>query len=563
MKTLAYYLLGIFSLCILNACDNEENPTPEPPPSKGEEAVQEIVEVLKESKPEVSQFVEILEKVNVADLTQDELTVFAVKNKNTASRAAVLDTASIKNHIVKGRYAKEDLTDGSTLTSISNETLYVTRTENDVQINGVKIEGNAIPAGNSYVYVVPEVIPVIETPATYKHQTTIIVNLIDKGYKPLENVTIAAKNGNTGAEIGTYTTDATGTAIISHNCDTLTYTLHKEGHSNLADGYLLAGMTEDGNLSYVDLNGDGEINEVDKVSGEPYIYYLNYKGRPESSLTETCYMIAVSEAEIILTEWNDVLQDYNAELLKMEMQLITGSGASPYESDESMKALANIYYTSAFNTLETGEKVLNGLADNSTAKQTIQLGVYRIKVDLYAYFGTMFKSGSNFISADESKDQLISNLKQYKETCPNELKNETSFLLAKVHMLAGEYIDAYDNIRSVIPNGYADIESKLILAISAKDSNHQESIEALNFVRESFEWLEPIQSLDGNELIETCHTGLNGSGNLYPYYRVLNEAINYSQVLTGFTMPKHHLLPIPQSVINESNEVIKQNNGYN
>lgn len=563
MKTLAYYLLGIFSLCILNACDNEENPTPEPPPSKGEEAVQEIVEVLKESKPEVSQFVEILEKVNVADLTQDELTVFAVKNTSTASRAAVLDTASIKNHIVKGRYAKEDLTDGSTLTSISNETLYVTRTENDVQINGVKIEGNAIPAGNSYVYVVPEVIPMIEAPATYKHQTTIKVNLIDKGYKPLENVTIAAKNGNTGAEIGTYTTDATGTAIISHNCDTLTYTLHKEGHSNLADGYLLAGMTEDGNLSYVDLNGDGEINEVDKVSGEPYIYYLNYKGRPESSLTETCYMIAVSEAEIILTEWNDVLQDYNAELLKMEMQLITGSGASPYESDESMKALANIYYTSAFNTLETGEKVLNGLADNSTAKQTIQLGVYRIKVDLYAYFGTMFKSGSNFISADESKDQLISNLKQYKETCPNELKNETSFLLAKVHMLAGEYIDAYDNIRSVIPNGYADIESKLILAISAKDSNPQESIEALNFVRESFEWLEPIQSLDGNELIETCHTGLNGSGNLYPYYRVLNEAINYSQVLTGFTMPKHHLLPIPQSVINESNEVIKQNNDYN
>lgn len=563
MKTLAYYLLGIFSLCLLNACSDEDNPTPEPPPSKGQEEVQKIVEVLKESNPEVSQFVEILEKVNVADLTQDELTVFAVKNISTASRAAVLDTASIKNHIVKGSYTKDDLKDGTKLTSISNETLYVTRTEDDVQINGVKIEGNAIKAGNSYVYVVPEVIPMIEAPVTYKHQTTIKVNLIDKGYKPLENVIIAAKNGNTGAEIGTYTTDATGTAVISHNCDTLTYTLHKEGHSNLADGYLLAGMTEDGNLSYVDLNGDGEINEVDKVSGEPYIYYLNYKGRPESSLTETCYMIAVSEAEIILTEWNDVLQDYNAELLKMEMQLITGYGGSPYESDESMKALASIYYTSAFNTLETGEKLLNGLADNSTAKQTIQLGVYRIKVDLYAYFGTMFKSGSNFISADESKDQLISNLKQYRETCPNELKNETSFLLAKVHMLAGEYIDAYDNIRSVIPNGYADIESKLILAISAKDSNLQESIEALNFVRESFEWLEPIQSLDGNELIETCHTGLNGSGNLYPYYRVLNEAINYIQVLTGFTMTKHHLLPIPQSVINESNEVIKQNNGYN
>ena len=562
MKTLAYYLLGIFSLCLLNACSDEDNPTPEPPPSKGQEEVQKIVEVL-ESQTEISQFVDMLKQVDVADLNENQLTVFAVKNPNTASRTAQLDSASIKNHIVKGRYAKEDLTDGSTLTSISNETLYVTRTENDVQINGVKIEGNAIPAGNSYVYVVPEVIPMIEAPVTYKHQTTIKVNLIDKEYKPLENVTIAAKNGNTGAEIGTYTTDATGTAVISHNCDTLTYTLHKEGHSNLADGYLLAGMTENGNLSYVDLNGDGEINEVDKVSGEPYIYYLNYKGRPESNLTETCYMIAVNETETALTEWNNALQDYNNELLNIEMQLITGYGGSPYESDESMKALANIYYTSAFNTLETGEKLLNGLADNSTAKQTIQLGVYRIKVDLYAYFGTMFKSGSNFISADESKDQLISNLKQYRETCPNELKNETSFLLAKVHMLAGEYIDAYENIRSAIQNGYADIESKLILAISAKDSNPQETIEALNFVRESFEWLEPIQSLDGDELIETCHTGLNGSGNLYPYYRVLNEAINYAQVVASFTMPKHHLLPIPQSVIDESNEVIKQNNGYN
>lgn len=539
MKTLAYYLLGIFSLCLLNACSDEDSPTPEPPPSKGEEEVLKIVEVL-ESQTEISKFVDMLKQVDVADLNENQLTVFAVKNPNSASRTAQLDSASIKNHIVKGSYTKDDLKDGTKLTSISNETLYVTRTEDDVQINGVKIEGNAIKAGNSYVYVVPEVIPMIEAPVTYKHQTTIKVNLIDKEYKPLENVTIAAKNGNTGAEIGTYTTDATGTAVISHNCDTLTYTLHKEGHSNLADGYLLTGMTEDGNLSYVDLNGDGEINEVDKVSGEPYIYYLNYKGRPESSLTETCYMIAVSETETALTEWNNALKDYNNELLNIEMQLITGYGGSPYESDESMKALANIYYTSAFNTLETGEKLLNGLADNSTAKQTIQLGVYRIKVDLYAYFGTMFKSGSNFISADENKDQLISNLKQYKETCPNELKNETSFLLAKVHMLAGEYIDAYENIRSAIQNGYADIESKLILAISAKDSNPQETIEALNFVRESFEWLEPIQSLDGDELIETCHTGLNKSGNLYPYYRVLNEAINYIQVVAGFTMPKHH-----------------------
>ena len=114
---------------------------------------------------------EVLEKVNVADLTQDELTVFAVKNSSSASRATVLDTASIKNHIAKGSYTKDDLKDGTKLTSISNETLYVTRTGNDVLINGVNIIGDAIQAGNSYVYIVPEIIPVGET-TCYHLQTS-------------------------------------------------------------------------------------------------------------------------------------------------------------------------------------------------------------------------------------------------------------------------------------------------------------------------------------------------------------------------------------------------------
>ena len=99
MKTLAYYLLGIFSLCLLNACSDEDNPTPEPPPSKGQEEVQKIVEVL-ESQTEISQFVDMLKQVDVADLNENQLTVFAVKNPNTASRTAQLDSAPIKNHIL-------------------------------------------------------------------------------------------------------------------------------------------------------------------------------------------------------------------------------------------------------------------------------------------------------------------------------------------------------------------------------------------------------------------------------------------------------------------------------
>lgn len=323
MKTLAYYLLGIFSLCLLNACSDEDNPTPEPPPSKGQEEVQKIVEVLKESNPEVSQFVEILEKVNVADLTQDKLTVFAVKNISTASRAAVLDTASIKNHIAKGSYTKDDLKDGTKLTSISNETLYVTRTEDDVQINGVKIEGNAIKAGNSYVYVVPEVIPMIEAPTIPLHETTIITKLPTG--EALAGVNIEAKDGR-GNLLGTFITNENGEAIIQHQSDTLSYVISKENFSNQYDGFLIAGMDKNGNLIYADLNGDGLITVDDKVSSDPYTYFVNYKDLPENNLTKTHYMTEIKEEEINVPEvealWKQSFETFLTQNKNMEFNLL-------------------------------------------------------------------------------------------------------------------------------------------------------------------------------------------------------------------------------------------------
>ncbi len=322
MKTLAYYLLGIFSLCLLNACSDEDNPTPEPPPSKGQEEVQKIVEVL-ESQTEISQFVDMLKQVDVADLNENQLTVFAVKNPNTASRTAQLDSASIKNHIAKGSYTKDDLKDGTKLTSISNETLYVTRTENDVQINGVKIEGNAIPAGNSYVYVVPEVIPTAEVPLVPLHATTIITKLPTG--EALAGVNIEAKDGR-GNLLGTFTTNENGEAIIQHQSDTLSYVISKENFSNLHDGFLIAGMDENGNLIYADLNGDGLISVDDKVSSDPYTYFVNYKDLPENSLTKTHYMTEIKEEEINVPEvealWKQSFETFLIQSKNMEFSLL-------------------------------------------------------------------------------------------------------------------------------------------------------------------------------------------------------------------------------------------------
>lgn len=554
MKTFVFYLFGIFSLCILNACNNEETPNPEPPPSKGQKEVQKIVEVLKESVPQVSQFAEILEKVNVVELTENELTVFAVKNQNTASRAEVLDTASIKNHIVKGRHAKENLTDGSTLTSISNETLYVTRTENEILINGVQIEGEAISAGNSYVYVVPKMIPIIEPPVTYKHQTTIVVKelLVDKDPAPLAGVTVEAKDGSNHS-VGTFTTNSEGTVTISHNCDTLVYRLEKEGYSDLDNGLIYTGIDEDGNYTYKDLNGDGKADTNDKVYSTEWPYQLDYRNNiKEANSTQEHFMVMVNSDEEILKEWTTSLDSYNTKMLEMEMKLITGYGGFNYATDITTEADA--YYQSAAEMLAIAADLAAKSTPNSLTAQTIAADSLRIKVDLYTYFGNIF--------GETSKEQLIMSLEQAANVLDELLKNKVRALEAKVYLLSSDYDNAYTLSNDLIQQGTTDTEITLIAAICAKQLNNiQEACQLLNPIRVSFE-MEGVQTLDGSELIETCHRALNGTGNLYPYYRITNEDINYLSLVSGFVAPTNHYLPIPQSVIDSSQDAISQNPGY-
>lgn len=581
MKTLIYYLLGIFSLCMLNACENEENPAPEPPPSKGEEAIQEIVEVLKESNPEVSHFVEILEKVNVADLAQNELTVFAVKNTSTASRATALDTASIKNHIAKGRYAKDDLTDGSTLTSINNETLYVTRTENDVLINGVKIEGNAIPAGNSYVYVVPEVIPTVEIPLVPLHETTIITKLPTG--EALAEVNIEAKDGR-GNLLGTFTTNENGEVIIQHQSDTLTYAISKENFSNLHDGFLIAGMDENGNLIYADLNGDGLINVDDKVSSETYTYFLDYKDLPENSLTQICYMMEPEEVNVAEIEaaWKQAFEIFLTQSKNMEFSLLYDKSF-----DYNMiEYTSSTFWDFAYQTLEDCKKYLDQLTALNTEEGweaswnlTVDLGV--IQTQLFGLYGKIAP-----LDNEESKNQLIYYLADLSDTLPIQLAIASRTLLGKIYLFSGYYEDAIQQCLYIINNstyaldsnalnnsesqeiiwgGYKDNfgnpggtyihpvllrEVYLMAAIAYSQTGREmEATEIKNILNEAF-------SIEGAEWKDYINL-LQGTGSAYPYYRLLNIPIEQ----TGFNLNKNFYLPIPQTALDAYPEM-KQNPGY-
>lgn len=558
MKTLAYYLLGIFSLCILNACDNEENPTP----SKGEEAVQEIVKVL-ESQTEISQFVDMLKQVDVADLNENQLTVFAVKNPNTASRTAQLDSASIKNHIVKGRYAKEDLTDGTKLTSISNETLYVTRTEDDVQINGVKIEGNAIPAGNSYVYVVPEVIPVIETPATYKHQTTIIVKeLIAKNYPSLPllaEVTIEAKDGS-NQPVGTFKTNTEGSVVISHNCDTLIYRLQKTDYADLNDGWIYAGtLDENGNYIYKDLNGDAKLDINDKVNNIEWPYQVIYeKDAQEVNSIHEHFMVPVDKIEEINKIWYETMSNYYENNEILNRQLLTGEGGFNYNND--IAAVSGNYWYMAVNTInilkELQTSLLEIIGEESQVLDpnliNLIMSTQEVNINFYEFYGQ---------TPSYTNEELIDQLRSYAEYLPEKESMQIQSWLAEVYLLEGNFQQAIDIAKDLNGGGMSTSESLLICAIASnKISNTEDALRYLNEARARLNGLEPVTSLDGKVLIKTCHFKW-GVQNPYPYYRILEENINCNEIVAGFSADKNHLLPIPRTELTIYPH-LKQNPGY-
>ena len=565
MKTLAYYLLGIFSLCLLNACSDEDNPTPEPPPSKGQEEVQKIVEVLKESNPEVSQFVEILEKVNVADLTQDKLTVFAVKNTSTASRAAVLDTASIKNHIVKGSYTKDDLKDGTKLTSISNETLYVTRTENDVQINGVKIEGNAIPAGNSYVYVVPEVIPMIEAPATYKHQTTIIVKeLIAKNYPSLPllaEVTIEAKDGS-NQPVGTFKTNTEGSVVISHNCDTLIYRLQKTDYADLNDGWIYAGtLDENGNYMYKDLNGDAKLDINDKVNNIEWPYQVIYeKDAQEVNSIHEHFMVPVDKIEEINKIWYETMSNYYENKEILNRQLLTGEGGFNYNND--IAAVSGNYWYMAVNTInilkELQTSLLEIIGEESQVLDpnliNLIMSTQEVNINFYEFYGQ---------TPSYTNEELIDQLRSYAEYLPEKESMQIRRWLAEVYLLEEKFQQAIDIAKDLNDRGMSTSESLLICAIASNkisNPNIEDALRYLNEARARLNGLEPVTSLEGEVLIKTCHFEW-GVQNPYPYYRILEENINCNEIVAGFSADKNHLLPIPRTELTIYPH-LKQNPGY-
>lgn len=598
-----FYLIGM--LLTFVACSEETEITP---PSKGEEEVKEIVSVLEEND-EISDFVEVLKNVNVADLEEDELTVFAVRNSSAAaSRSTVLDSASIKRHIAKGRYGKVDLTDGKVLESISGESLYVTRAGEDIYINGVVIEGEAIQAGNSYVYVVPEVMEQQSEPVNV-YVTTINVYAINQGNSaksPLKDVTVVVNKAKKdslgiiytkGDSLGVWKTDEQGQVVVKHTEKLIAFNVYKADYSDKYDNYLLGGIDNTGKFMYVDLNGDGKFTKEDKVDFA-LPYYVDYENNTKAS-TKTVYMTTdiaepevpeeLPDADSVRVAWKDVLTDYMRYNVEAESKLVQGYANFDYSQ---VVILSDSLWNKAYNLVNKGNQFVDMLSNSTEEqyfelKQNILVDLSLVYTQLYGYYGQMVDRGSVI-----PEEQLIEQMESLSMYVNGNRRYALSVMLAKVHLLRQDWQGAAYSCEEVIASGVYSLEPQLdhtmvssseskeviygdfyadgkyihpllykeVLIMAAYANFKMGTInKALQFVNEllaSYGYA-PVSIDEVEGTLQEFVAKLYGTGQSYPYARILSMKFG----VNGFETPKNWFLPVPESAL-LSCPNLRQNLGY-
>lgn len=603
MRKFYFYLIGM--LLTFVACSEETEITP---PSKGEEEVKEIVSVLEEND-EISDFVEVLKNVNVADLEEDELTVFAVRNSSAAaSRSTVLDSASIKRHIAKGRYGKVDLTDGKVLESISGESLYVTRAGEDIYINGVVIEGEAIQAGNSYVYVVPEVMEQQSEPVNV-YVTTINVYAINQGNSaksPLKDVTVVVNKAKKdslgiiytkGDSLGVWKTDEQGQVVVKHTEKLIAFNVYKADYSDKYDNYLLGGIDNTGKFMYVDLNGDGKFSKEDKVDFA-LPYYVDYENNTKAS-TKTVYMTTdiaepevpeeLPDADSVRVAWKDVLTDYMRYNVEAESKLVQGYANFDYSQ---VGSLSDSLWSKAYNLVNKGNQFVDVLSNSTEEqyfelKQNILMDLSLVYTQLYGYYGQMVDRGSVI-----PEDQLIEQMESLSMYINGNRRYALSVMLAKVHLLRQGWQGAAYSCEEVIASGVYSLEPQLdhtmvssseskeviygdfyadgkyihpllykeVLIMAAYANFKMGTInKALQFVNEllaSYGYA-PVSIDEVEGTLQEFVAKLYGTGQSYPYARILSMKFG----VNGFETPKNWFLPVPESAL-LSCPNLRQNPGY-
>lgn len=601
-KKLLMYLCGVV-VCFMAACSDNDDGQPKPPekPKETPEVITEVVETMQETVPQASDFVEVMKKADLTGVTAEKITVFAVRNELTYTRAnAGLDTVSVKRHIVVGTHKKEELEDGQELTSVSGEKLLVSKAGDEISINGVVVAGEPVQAGDSYIYVVPKVIPARENGSTEPilHYTTFKVGELMGDYygssSPLEGVVIKALN-STRDSLGFYKTESSGEVIISHASDTIFYQLYKPGYQ-----------------TYVDWNDDGQIDENEQMQ-EGGLNMVIYNS--DGNKTENCFMKVVTEEEIPLdnarAQWQSCIKDFYDQSRMLNDKLCKGYTDFSYRND--IDSCSYVHWRTAYKAIELGLSLQKSDTNIDPSKlnfsDSIQIDMSLIYANILGYYNqvAVWNAGSDkFVSGKDAINTLISSLNELAQSLPEQQKGVAHTITARVCLMlkdyqkANEYCkkvsgsrqyeliankDVFSSLsnKSVVWGGYDDnlfynrkgnyyhpVRYQEVLLMMAESANElgktSEAIAPLNQIMRAEGKADIAPEGSTKEAIRgyintVFDTYLNNEGFEYSTWRrwgVLNAKIGNRY---DYQSSRNSLLPIPKSALMQYSG-LKQNPGY-
>ena len=453
MKNKLFVFLCGMLVCFISACSDDEQEQPTQP-KETPQVVKEVVEVLEETVPQASDFIEVLKQTNLTDVTAEKLTVFAVKNEMPTRASIGLDTVSVKRHMVIGSYKKEDLTDGQELTCVNGDKLLVSRIGDEVSVNGVVITGEAIPVGDSYIYVVPKLIPEREE-VPILHETTFKVwNLLTNDYlqerEPLAEVAIKVFNSSRES-LGDYVTNSLGEVVINHASDTIFYQLKKDEFQ-----------------MYVDYNGDGVATTDELKEGESILIYDGSNNK----IIQECFMKAAKEQPVQINEaqeqWKSQIRNFYYQNRTLNQQLAYG-----YEefSFEYIEYSSDNYWKNAYKTIELGlqlqEMAINATTDVelwNTLSQNIKIDLGLVYCDILGYYGQFIFQKSHDSEPTSDINALFAYLDELMVYLPSNYKGASQAIAARAWLSQADNQSAYQKCRELIDSGNYALSSEDVFA---------------------------------------------------------------------------------------------------
>ena len=246
---------------------------------------------------------------------------------------------------------------------------------------------------------------------------------------------------------------------------------------------------------------------------------------------------------------------------------------------KGIEELSDNYWKAAYATLSEGEKYLNQLEDSESDKNlsdTIKLESALIQAQLYGYYST-YIDGEKVCTIND----LIMTCETLTDLLPGTMRDAARLLSAKALLYNKEYAGAITYSEAILNEGnytlegneiiwkgYMDAsgnnvdplllqEAYIISAIAYYNTGNQDkALELLNAIAG------PVSNIENIDTTVYLNL-LKGTGEIYPYYRLLtsmNISVSYPLDF-GFDVSRNLLFPVPKEAMDEYPELI-QNPGY-